>query len=61
MNFYKNQEGYRDSTAGAALSNVEREERIKLIQDVKALIESHGYSLINRLVLRDNDTGRIYK
>lgn len=61
MNYYKNHEGYSDYTAGAALSNIEREERLKLIQDVKNLIEEHGYSLINRLVLRDNDTGRIYK
>ena len=58
---YKNHEGYSDSTAGVALSNVEREERQKLIQDVKIMIEEHGYTLLNRLVLRDNDTGRIYK
>ncbi len=58
---YKNSEGYRDSTAGYALSNIEHDERVKLIQDVKRLIEEHGYTLMNRLVLRDNDTGRIYK
>ena len=61
MNFYRNHEGYYDSTAGAALSKIEREERIKLIEDVKRLIEEHGYTLVSRLVLRDNDTGRIYK
>lgn len=61
MSYYKNHEGYSDYTAGAALSKIEREERIKLIEDVKKLIESHGYTLVSRLVLRDNDTGRIYK
>lgn len=61
MNLYRNHEGYYDSTAGAALSKIEREERQKLIQDVKKLIEDRGYKLVNRLVLRDKETGRIFK
>ena len=61
MNLYRNHEGYYDSTAGTALTKIEREERQKLIQDVKKLIEDRGYKLENRLVLRDRETGRIYK
>ena len=29
MNFYRNREGYSDPTAGAAMANILREERLK--------------------------------
>jgi len=38
-----NQSGYKDMTAYEAVQNVRREERRKLIAEIKELARKHGY------------------
>ena len=54
---YLNGSGCKDFTAYEAIRNVEREERRKLISDLKDLAERHGYRIIStiRLAEIDND------
>lgn len=63
----KNAEGYSDPTAGAALSNILREENEQqkrvtaLIGVLKYIIDAAGFDLLERIELRDRKTGREYR
>ena len=63
----KNPDGYSDPTAYAALSSVqkeqdEHEQRVnQLIKTLKNTIDLAGFDLLNRIEIRDRDTGRIYR
>ncbi len=44
MSMYRNFEGYSDPTAGEALSNIIKEERLKVARKRKAAATIHGLS-----------------
>jgi len=51
-----------DPTAYKAIKNTDTDERLKkVIRELKTLIEYRGFELVGRVVLRDKETGRIYK
>ena len=58
-------EHYEDKTANMAIAKVNREQRNKrfrtVIHAVKGTLRIFGFELMNRMVLRDNRTGRIYR
>ena len=64
---HKNAEGYRDHTAGAAMSNILREENERqrrvtaLVGVLKYIIDAAGFDLQERIVLRDRKSGREYR
>ena len=54
-----NQSGYRDMTAYEAVQSVRREERRKLIAEIKALALSHGYIIIGQINIKEiTDDGK---
>lgn len=63
----RNKEGYKDPTAYAALSNVQREEveqrrRVTELVDVlKYVIDKSGFELIARIEIRDKRTGKEFR
>ena len=54
-NDYLNGSGCKDFTAYEAIRNVEREERRKLIEDLKELAERRGYRILNTIRLTEVD------
>lgn len=50
-----NDSGYNDSTAYEALKNVQKEERRKLIYELKELAKSRGYKIISTIELKALD------
>lgn len=64
---YKNSEGYLDVTAGSAMRSVSKEEKKReadvqsLIKVLKQIISLTGFELINRIELKDKETGKEYK
>lgn len=58
---YRNSEHYPDPTAGQALENIEKERINKLIKLIKDIIRKNDFTLLNRIELKDNETGKIYK
>ena len=63
----KNAEGYSDPTAGAAMSNILREENERqrrvtaLIGVLKYIIDAAGFELLARIELKDRRSGREYR
>ena len=64
---HKNAEGYRDPTAGAAMSNIIREENERqrrvtaLVGVLKYIIDAAGFDLLARIELKDRKSGREYR
>lgn len=65
-----NAEGYPDETAHDALTAVLREARrqeaadlrsMRLIKALKAVVDAAGFDLIERVAIRDRETGREYR
>ncbi len=52
-----NESGYADGTAYLALQNVRREERRKLIAELKELAIKHGYRIVSTIELKEMDGG----
>ena len=50
-----NSSGCADITAYEAIKNVRREERRKLIAELKALANKHGYRIVSTIQLKDMD------
>ena len=50
-----NDSGCKDMTAYEAVRNVQREERRKLIIDLKQLAEKKGYRIVNDIELEELD------
>ena len=48
-----NESGYPDGTAYMALKNVRKEERRKLIAELKELAEKHGYKIVSTIELKE--------
>ena len=62
----KNQEGYVDPTAYAALKRISASERTEkkaayLISIIKFIVRESGFEILNRIELRDRKTGRIFR
>ena len=66
----KNPEGYVDTTAYIALTNVLRQQQerdgpdqrhYRLIKTLLNAIDLMGYDLLNRIEVRDRDSGRVYR
>ena len=54
-----NDSGYNDSTAYEALKNVQKEERRKLISELKELARKHGYRIVSTIELKVLDGDEI--
>ena len=50
-----NSSGCADITAYEAIKNVRREERRRLIAELKALANKHGYRIVSTIRLEDMD------
>ena len=50
-----NSSGCTDVTAYEAIKNVRREERRRLIAELKALANKHGYRIVSTIQLKDMD------
>lgn len=63
MSEYYNGSHCPDPTAYKAIKNIDdKDERLnKVIRELKTLIEYRGFELVGRVVLRDKETGRIYR
>lgn len=51
----RNSSGCTDETAYEAVKNVRREERRRLIAELKALANKHGYRIVSTIRLKDMD------
>ena len=51
----RNSSGCTDITAYEAIINVRREERRRLIAELKALANKHGYRIVSTIRLKDMD------
>lgn len=62
---YKNPEDYPDPTPFEAYRNMQRDNAdinaARLIKCILVLLDLNGYTLMERLHIRDNVTGREYK
>lgn len=60
---WENSSGYPDPTAYEAEKNISAEEKRKneLIYALKYIIRTADFELLNRLEVRDNKTGRIWR
>ena len=67
MYTHRNSEGYKDPTAGEALSNITQEEQKRLaaisalIPIMKQTAELAGFEVVGRITLRDKSTGKEWK
>lgn len=60
----RNSSGYVDPTAYKAMQNVERDsdKRLKQVLTViRIILDLAGYSMMNRPVIKDNKTGKIWR
>lgn len=59
----KNGEGYSDPTAYAAIkkADAEHDRMSKVIREIKEICASSGFSVEERIVLKDEKTGRIWR
>ncbi len=48
-----NASGCRDETAYTVIKHIRREERRKLIEELKSLANQYGYEIINHIDLRE--------
>ena len=54
-----NDSGYNDSTAYEALKNIQKEERRKLICELKELAKRRGYKIVSSIELKALDGDEI--
>lgn len=65
---YKNNEGYADPTAGAALNGVELKSKkmeynpevTNLVTVLKQIIDLAGYEMVGRITLKNKSNGKEY-
>ena len=48
-----NKSGCKDKTAYEAIKNVRREERRKVIEEMKAVAEKHGYLITSKVSIKE--------
>lgn len=52
-NEIKNVSGCTDKTAYEAMQNIRREERRNLIAELKSVAQNHGYTITNKIILKE--------
>lgn len=64
---HKNCEGYVDSTAGAAMATVKREENAelndrnhKLIYALRNVVDLAGFEIVGRVTLKHKKSGKVF-
>ena len=58
----KNGSGYNDPTAYKAIKNIEESDRFhKLLNTLFGICDLAGFDIEERIVLRDRETGRIWR
>lgn len=59
----KNASGYSDQTAYQAIKNIENEDDkfYKLLDTIFNICELSGFHLEERIVLKDKNTGKVYR
>lgn len=57
---YRNSEGYKDPTAGEAISSADRPPKqiVEVIRLIKSVASLAGFEVVGRIRLRDRETGR---
>ena len=60
---YRNKEGYLDPTAGDAIREADRppEDLTRAIRLMKFAADCQGFEVVGRIVLRDAETGRVWR
>lgn len=60
---HRNKEGYPDLTAGDAIREADRpeEDLSRAIRLMKFAADCLGFEVVGRIVLRDAETGRVWK
>lgn len=63
LDLRKNGSGYDDPTAYKAIKNISAEEMRfkKLIKAIRYICELSGFTLENHIIVRDQNTGRLWK
>lgn len=56
-----NHEHYKDTTADTALLNIEQERLKNTMKQIKKVLRDNDFELLERIMIRDNRTGKIYK
>ena len=62
--YYKNSEGYIDTTVGKAIDTTARIFPLKLtdtIRTMKSVADVGGYEVLGRICLRDKKTGEVFR
>lgn len=58
----KNGDGYSDPTAYKAIKNVDEDDRFhKLLDTIFSICELSGFHIEERIVIKDNKTGKIWR
>ena len=64
---YRNNEGYVDPTAGAAMATVKREENAelvdrnhKLIYAIRNVVDLAGFEIVGRVTLKHKKSGKVF-
>ena len=60
---HRNKEGYPDPTAGDAIREADRppEDLSRAIRRMKFAADCLGFEVVGRIVLRDAETGRVWR
>lgn len=72
MNIHKNAEGYADPTVGQAEENLRNAQKMREISDkavtvsllahtVRQIAELAGFEVVERIVLREKKTGKVWR
>ena len=56
-----NGSGYYDPTAYKAIKNIETERFHDLLDDIYDLCRSRGFSIVGHVILKDEQTGRVWR
>jgi hypothetical protein len=61
--YWENQSGYYDPTAKAAIDNDEKPDKLvrDSVYEIKLLLKSRNLELLNRMVIKDVKSGKVYK
>ena len=56
-----NSEHYRDPTAFKAMENIETKRAKMAVKSIKRYLAENDFELLNRIVIKDKRTGKIFK
>lgn len=58
---YKNTSGYRDPTAGKAISHYEKERLDELLRILRSVADLAGYEIKGRIVLKNKVSRKVWR